>query len=103
MVARAPLARHFAIGDGRGNENIGLTTIHAIFHSEHNRLVEDYKHTILAGRDLAVLNEWLAVDVAAVPTTAAEIAALQWDGERLFQAGRFVTEMQYQHLGSIPS
>ncbi len=31
------------------------------------------------------------------PTPAA-IAALQWDGERLFQAGRFVTEMQYQHL-----
>ena len=23
---------------------------------------------------------------------------LSWDGERLFQAARFATEMQYQHL-----
>ena len=92
------LDRHFATGDGRGNENIGLTTIHSIFHSEHNRLVDDYKQTILASGDLAVLNEWLAVDVAAIPTAPADIAALRWDGERLFQAGRFVTEMQYQHL-----
>ena len=29
---------------------------------------------------------------------AAAIDALNWDGERLFQAARFVTEMQYQHL-----
>jgi Ca2+-binding RTX toxin-like protein len=92
------LDRHFITGDGRGNENIGLTTIHAIFHSEHNRLVEQFKQTILAGGDLALLNEWLAVDVAAIPTTPDAIAALVWDGERLFQAGRFVTEMEYQHL-----
>ena len=25
-------------------------------------------------------------------------ATLSWDGERLFQAARFATEMQYQHL-----
>jgi hypothetical protein len=29
-----PSLRH---GDGRGNENIGLTAVHHIFHSEHNR------------------------------------------------------------------
>jgi Ca2+-binding RTX toxin-like protein len=92
------LDRHFITGDGRGNENIGLTAIHAIFHSEHNRLVEQYKETIVASGDLAVLNEWLAVDVAAIPTAPADIAALRWDGERLFQAGRFVNEMEYQHL-----
>jgi Ca2+-binding RTX toxin-like protein len=92
------LDRHFITGDGRGNENIGLTTIHAIFHAEHNRLVEQYKQTILGSGDLALLNEWLAVDVAAIPTAPDDIAALVWDGERLFQAGRFVTEMEYQHL-----
>ena len=32
------------------------------------------------------------------PTTPAAIAALVWDGERLFQAAKFGTEMQYQHL-----
>ena len=29
------------------NENIGLTTVHAIFHSEHNRLVDQIKQTLL--------------------------------------------------------
>lgn len=92
------LDRHFSNGDGRGNENIGLTAIHAVFHSEHNRLVDQYKETILASGDLAMLNEWLAVDVSSIPTTPAALASLQWDGERLFQAGRFVNEMQYQHM-----
>ncbi|MGV8844699.1 MAG: peroxidase family protein [Pseudomonas sp.] len=89
------LDRHFITGDGRGNENIGLTAVHTVFHSEHNRLVEDYKQTILDSADLAFINEWLLTDVGAVPTST---AGLNWDGERLFQAGRFVTEMQYQHL-----
>jgi hypothetical protein len=92
------LDAHFVTGDGRGNENIALTTVHSIFHSEHNRLVEANKVTILAAAgegDIAFLNEWLLVDVAAVP---ADPGTLVWDGERLFQAARFVTEMQYQHL-----
>jgi Ca2+-binding RTX toxin-like protein len=92
------LNAHFITGDGRGNENIGLTTVHSIFHSEHNRMVETNKATILQSNDLAFLNQWLRVDVAALPTTAAQVANLQWDGERLFQASRFSTEMQYQHL-----
>ncbi|MEQ1609907.1 MAG: peroxidase family protein [Hyphomonadaceae bacterium] len=95
------LDSHFLTGDGRGNENIALTTVHSVFHSEHNRLVEANKATILATGDLAFLNEWLLVDQ--VGLTPAQVAALNpvsliWDGERLFQAARFATEMQYQHL-----
>ena len=85
-------------GDGRVNENIGLTAVHHVFHAEHNRLVEHTKEVVLATGDLAFLNEWLADDVAALPTTPAQIDALVWDGERLFQAAKFGTEMQYQHL-----
>ena len=33
------LDAHYIAGDGRVNENIGLTAVHAIFHAEHNRLV----------------------------------------------------------------
>lgn len=40
------LNSHFVTGDGRGNENIALTTVHSIFHSEHNRAVEVDKVTI---------------------------------------------------------
>ena len=92
------LDAHFMAGDGRVNENIGLTAVHHVFHAEHNRLVEHTKEVVLATGDLAFLNEWLADDVAALPTTPAQIDALVWDGERLFQAAKFGTEMQYQHL-----
>ena len=43
---------HYIAGDGRVNENIGLTTVHSIFHSEHNRLVDQVMDTILESNDL---------------------------------------------------
>jgi Ca2+-binding RTX toxin-like protein len=113
------LDRHFITGDGRGNENFGLTAVHHVFHSEHNRQTIIQKLTILKDGDLAFVNEWLATDISASDLAAikAGIAAAQapgsaapnlytylnglnlnWDGERVFQAARFATEMQYQHL-----
>ena len=94
------LDAHYVAGDGRANENIGLTAVHSIFHSEHNRLVQQSKDVVLAANDLTFLNQWLdpAHQLAALPTTQAEIDALHWNGDRLFQAARFGTEMQYQHL-----
>ncbi|WP_223462319.1 peroxidase family protein [Pseudomonas sp. A-R-26] len=94
------LDAHYIAGDGRVNENIGLTTVHSIFHSEHNRLVQHTKDVAIASNDVNFLNQWLMPDaqLLVLPTTAAEIAALHWNGERLFQAAKFGTEMQYQHL-----
>ena len=103
------LDAHFITGDGRGNENIGLTTVHHVFHSEHNRLVDHIKDVAVASNDLAFFNEWLRVDLpigTVIPADAAGKAALvaqldaadAWDGMRIFQAARFGTEMQYQHL-----
>ncbi len=98
------LDAHFITGDGRGNENIGLTAVHTVFHAEHNRLVDANKATLLAAAktgdtaSLALLNEYLAVDVTAAEAAAATVDALVWDGARMFQAAKFVTEMQYQHL-----
>lgn len=89
------LDRHFIVGDGRGNENIVLTAVHTIFHGEHNRQVDAIKATVLAEGDIAFLNDWLLVDVTEVPS---DLSTLVWDGERLFQASRFSTEMVYQHL-----
>jgi Ca2+-binding RTX toxin-like protein len=79
------LDAHYITGDGRGNENIGLSAVHHLFHSEHNRLVDHIKDVILATNDAAFIAEW-------------RDGAGNWDGERLFQAARFTTEMQYQHL-----
>ena len=92
------LDAHYIAGDGRVNENIGLTTVHHIFHSEHNRLVDHTKAVVLdtaRGGDVSFLNEWLLTPVTAVP---ANLSTLVWNGERLFQAAKFGTEMQYQHL-----
>jgi beta-lactam-binding protein with PASTA domain len=82
------LGEHFVTGDGRGNENIGLTMVHQIFHAEHNRLVHDIDKQINALLTPQEIAAWHAVDTGS-----------GWDyGERLFQAARFATEMQYQHL-----
>ena len=79
------LDAHFVAGDGRVNENIGLTSIHHVFHSEHNRLVEDIKNVITTTETAANIAEW-------------QVSPGVWDGDRLFQAAKFVTEMEYQHL-----
>ena len=114
------LGAHFICGDGRCNENIALTTIHTIFHHEHNRLVDVTKRVLLDAGDLVTLNEWLDTPVtqleldswgglpflisdASLSNQAATQAAidalnLDWNGERVFQAARFGTEMQYNRI-----
>ena len=93
------LDAHFSCGDGRCNENIGLTAIHQVFHSEHDRLVGDIKNTLesdTSATGVAQLAKWQAPR-----DTSAEAGpnAPAFDyGQRLFQAARFVTEMEYQHL-----
>src|SRR4051794_40195683 len=92
------LDAHFITGDGRGNENIALSTMHTLFHSEHNRIASEVDHNInlpvgANGRNAfgftqAEIDAWHSVH-----------AGSGWGyGERLFQAARFGTEMQYQHL-----
>jgi hypothetical protein len=48
-------------------------------------LVEHIKDVVEASNDPAFIAEWKLPDGS-------------WNGERLFQAARFGTEMQYQHL-----
>src|SRR5438067_1446125 len=82
------LNAHFVTGDGRGNENIALSMVHQLFHAEHNRLRDYIDQLIPAVLSPTEVAAWHAVDPAS-----------GWGyGERLFQASRFGTEMQYQHL-----
>ncbi|MBY4893885.1 hypothetical protein KUL25_14040 [Rhodobacteraceae bacterium N5(2021)] len=93
------LDRHYIAGDGRGNENFGLTAVHHIFHTEHNRQVTEMKQTIIDSGELAFVNEWLREPIDEVGLAGiTAIDDLAWNGERLFQAAKFSTEMQYQHL-----
>lgn len=91
------LDAHYIAGDGRVNENIGLTAVHEIFHSEHNRqvgLIKDMIRTALAEGDNSFATDWVAPGV----NLADGIQETEWNGERLFQAAKFATETQYQHL-----
>ncbi len=88
------LNAHFIAGDGRVNENIALSTIHQVFHSEHDRLVGDIQNTLDAPGNEALKAAYLAVN-----TATTNVNQRTWGyGDRLFQAARFVTEMEYQHL-----
>ncbi|MGA8045784.1 MAG: peroxidase family protein, partial [Dermatophilaceae bacterium] len=84
------LDQHAICGDGRCNENIALEAIHQVFHSEHDRLVGYIKDVLT--------NDTSTSGVAALPEWKLALGADGWNGERLFQAARFVTEMEYQHL-----
>lgn len=67
------LDAHFIAGDGRANENFGLTTIHSVFHAEHNRVVAELR----------------ALDAA---------NGIERTGEQLFQAAKLVVEAEYQDI-----
>src|SRR3954454_21512690 len=82
------LNAHAACGDGRCNENIALTTIHDIFHSEHNRLVDDIQSTLNDPANSALKAAYQATGVAGAGTHLG--TGGYGYGERLFQAARFV-------------
>ncbi|HCK85018.1 MAG TPA: hypothetical protein DHW63_11035, partial [Hyphomonadaceae bacterium] len=91
------LNRHYIAGDGRVNENIGLTAVHEIFHSEHNRQIELIKAMVraeLANGDTAFATDWTLPGA----NLADGIDDNEFNGQRLFQAAKFATETQYQHI-----
>ncbi|MEB3265959.1 MAG: peroxidase family protein, partial [Cyanobacteriota bacterium] len=80
---------HYVAGDGRVNENIGLTTIHDVFHKEHNRNVDS-----LIKDHLMVYNPINGTYTGPNGTGG----TTTWTGEELFQAAKLITEMEYQHM-----
>jgi Ca2+-binding RTX toxin-like protein len=93
------LDAHYVAGDGRVNENIALTSVHAIFHDEHNRLIDSVKALIQAqldAGDTAFASNWVLDGTVLTPGVV--IADNAWNGERLMQVAKFGTETQYQHL-----
>jgi len=76
---------HLVAGDGRVNENIGLSAVHNVFHNEHNLLVQDIK-------------DMLTNDPIIPANFKSEFTNSTNGGERLYQAARFIMEMEYQHM-----
>src|SRR5262249_47254224 len=71
------LDAHYIAGDGRANEKFGLTAVHSIFLSEHNRLIDQTKAVLITSpafhpitdpaASLALLNSYLDHPLAALP------------------------------------
>ncbi len=93
---KALLDAHVIAGDGRANENLGLTTIHDIFHSEHSNNVQ----SLLANFQVSsgVAGQPGAVYVKDSNGAYVDLKGRSWSGEDIFQAAKGTTEMEYQHI-----
>jgi Ca2+-binding RTX toxin-like protein len=103
------VGNHYIAGDGRVNENIGLTTIHHVFHEEHNYQVRNIKEAIEAQDARAVIlgdsshsisHDWqdaTAFQDANGNYLLSAGGAIAWNEEKLFNAAKLTVEMEYQH------
>ena len=93
------LDAHYVVGDGRANENFALTSVHHVWHDEHNFQVENLKQSLTTEAAQIVLTDQAAADeFLAQWKVDTSNAASAWDGEKLFQAARIVTETEYNHV-----
>jgi hypothetical protein len=87
---KTALESHYVAGDGRLNENIGLTAVQEVFVNEHNRMIELLKAEYGFTGEQPV-GGWTWTDPLTNVTT-------QVTGEELFQQAKIFNEMTYQHL-----
>ena len=95
------LDAHYIAGDGRVNENIGLTAVHHVFHSEHNRLVEQTKDVVLDDAATSPSSTSGCCDrsrAASDRPQARDRRARTGTASGCSRPRKFGTEMQYQHL-----
>ena len=98
---------HYIAGDGRVNENFGLTSIHHVFHEEHNYQVENLKSWIYqhdthnpGATDVhEQLHAWQVVTGAmdANGNYLNSDGSIAWDADKMFNATKLLVEMEYQH------
>ncbi|SMC31109.1 peroxidase family protein [Polynucleobacter kasalickyi] len=101
---------HYVAGDGRANENVGLTSIHHVWHEEHNYQVAVIEQSIQDQDTQAVINgdtshdtlhKWqIATAFKDANGNYLESAngAINWDSEKIFNAAKITVEMEYQHV-----
>jgi Ca2+-binding RTX toxin-like protein len=106
-ILMASVGDHYIAGDGRVNENFGLTSVHHIFHEEHNYQVQNLINALYT-QDVVTndtnhdkLHEFQidsnngVVDLQGNYVTAG--GAITWDLDKLFNGAKLIVEMEYQH------
>ncbi len=104
-ILLASVGDHYIAGDGRVNENFGLTSIHHVFHEEHNFQVQNLIDA-LHRQDIATddtdhvkLHEF-QIDTGTMNTAGDFIyddGSIAWNEEKIFQGAKLIVEMEYQH------
>jgi len=112
---------HYVAGDGRVNENFGLTSIHHVWHEDHNWQINNLIYTIEQQNHSdpdpshAALHQWqvpitvagnILQDGTGNYLTGRQVLNSQgvleneisWDQEKMFQAALLIVQMEYQHV-----
>ncbi len=107
----AAVGDHYIAGDGRVNENIGLTAVHHVWHEEHNFQVRNIQEAVMAEDlrqerldqadtyDHDLLHEWQLTtpNLDANGNYLNADGSIAWDEDKLFNAAKITVEMEYQH------
>jgi Ca2+-binding RTX toxin-like protein len=110
---------HYVAGDGRANENFGLTALHHIFHEDHNvqlmTLEADLLKQQTADPTHTFAHQWQVAVAATGPAGpgvtvvdghyedanhnyVSADGAISWNNAQLFEATKLIVEMEYQHV-----
>ncbi len=112
-ILLASVGDHYIAGDGRVNENFGLTTVHHVFHEEHNFQIANLENAIHLEADARVgsvndgtydseymkqfqISEGATFNNATGNWEIGGEAA--WNLDVMFNAAKLTVEMEYQHV-----
>jgi Ca2+-binding RTX toxin-like protein len=105
-ILLASVGDHYIAGDGRVNENFGLTSVHHVFHEEHNfqvdNLIDALHRQDVAGNDAthSKLHEFQINTGHGMNAAGDYVDAngqISWDQDKIFQGAKLIVEMEYQH------
>ncbi|MCK1379618.1 heme peroxidase, partial [Bradyrhizobium sp. 24] len=105
-ILMASVGDHYVAGDGRVNENFGLTSIHHVFHEEHNYQIQNiiealHTQDVVSGAPTHAALHGFQIDTGHGMNAAGDYldaaGNISWDQDKMFNGAKLVVEMEYQH------